>query len=54
MPTGPGTYGTTRGRPPKSISTRLKPDKPLANRPLDNKSSPIKNVLANRQITRRT
>jgi hypothetical protein len=49
MPYGRGTYGTKRGRPPETVAP-----KPLANRPLDNKSSPIKNVLANRQITRRT
>ena len=48
MPTGPGTYGTTRGRPPKAMSTRLKPDKSPADKP-----SPIKKVLANRQLTRR-
>jgi len=49
MPYGRGTYGTKRGRPPEPMSTR-----PLPNKPLASKTSPIKNVLANRQITRRT
>ena len=25
MPYGPGTYGTTKGRPPKKASTKKKP-----------------------------